>query len=85
MAGVIFLKSARMGQYMNENVAGVHIPDAIINEMDGLEKDKRAEKSIEIAARLIKELKSLCQGINIMSLGWERYIPKVLEEAGLNS
>ena len=85
MAGIVFLKSARMAQYMNENVAGVHVPDEIINEMAGVEKDKRAEKSIEIAVRLIKELKSLCRGIHIMSLGWEHYIPAVLEKAGINS
>jgi len=85
IAGIVFLKSARMAQYMNENVAGVHVPDEIINEMAGVEKDKRAEKSIEIAARLIKELKSLCHGVHIMSLGWERYIPAVLEKAGINS
>ncbi|MBA7665641.1 Bifunctional homocysteine S-methyltransferase/5,10-methylenetetrahydrofolate reductase [subsurface metagenome] len=85
MAGIVFLKSARMAQYMNENVAGVHVPDEIINEMAGVEKDKRAEKSIEIAVRLIKELKSLCHGIHIMSLGWEHYIPAVLEKAGINS
>ena len=85
MAGIVFLKSARMAQYMNENLAGVYVPEEIINEMAGVEKEKRVEKSIEISARLIKELKSLCQGIHIMSLGWERYIPTVLEKAGMNS
>ena len=85
MAGIVFLKSARMAQYMNENVAGVHVPDKIINEMAGVEKDNRANKSIEIAVRLIKELKSLCNGVHIMSLGWEHYIPAVLEKAGINS
>ncbi len=83
MAGIILLKSAKMAQYMNENVAGINVPDEIINEMVNVEKEKRAEKSIEIAARLIKELKSLCQGVHIMSLGWERYIPSVLEKSEL--
>ncbi len=74
-----------MSQYMNGNLAGVYVREEIINEMAGVEKEKRVEKSIEISARLIKELKSLCQGIHIMSLGWERYIPTVLEKAGMNS
>ena len=83
MAGIVFLKSARMAQYMNENVAGVYVPDDIIDEMAQVEKERRAEKSIDIASRLIKELKDLCNGVHIMSLGWERYIPTVLEKAGM--
>ena len=83
MAGLVFLKSPAMARFMNANVAGIHVPDAIINELAGVEKEKRVEKSLEISARLIKELKGLCQGIHIMSLGWERHISTVLEMAGL--
>ncbi len=55
MAGIVHLKSARNTLYMNENVAGVHVPDAIIKEMEGIEdRDKRARKSIEIAACIIQ-------------------------------
>ena len=46
-------------------------------------KEDRPKKSIEIAARLIKELKPLCQGIHIMPLGWDKYVPAVLTAAGL--
>jgi 5,10-methylenetetrahydrofolate reductase len=45
-------------------------------------KDKVA-KSVEIAARLIKELKLMCQGIHIMPIGWDKKVPLVLEAAGL--
>lgn len=83
MAGIVFLKSPAMAKFMNENVAGIHVPDEIINELAGVTKEKRVEKSLEISARLIRELKGLCQGIHIMSLGWERHIPTVLEMAGL--
>ncbi|HUT63813.1 MAG TPA: methylenetetrahydrofolate reductase [Anaerolineae bacterium] len=83
MAGIVFLKSARMAQYMNENIAGVYVPDDIIQEMAEVEKERREEKSVEIGGRLIRELKDLCQGIHIMSLGWERHIPAVLEKVGL--
>jgi len=83
MAGLVFLKSPAMAKFMNANVAGIHVPDAIINELAGVEKEKRVEKSLEISARLIKELKGLCEGIHIMSLGWERHISTVLEMAGL--
>ena len=81
IAGIVLLKSAGMAKYMNENVAGIFVPDNLIQEMQGT-KDKQA-KSIEIAARLIKELKPLCQGIHIMPIGWDKLVPKVLDAAGL--
>jgi methylenetetrahydrofolate reductase (NADPH) len=81
LAGVVLLKSAGMARYMNKNVAGVSVPEDLIQEMD-LASDKAA-KSIEIAARLIKGLKPLCQGVHIMSIGWDKKVPLVLEAAGL--
>ncbi len=81
LAGIVLLKSAGMAKYMNKNVAGVFVPDNLIKEMEET-KDKSA-KSIEIAARLIKELKPLCQGIHIMPIGWDKKVPLVLNAAGL--
>jgi 5,10-methylenetetrahydrofolate reductase len=83
MAGIVFLKSPAMAKFMNANVAGIHVPDDIINELAGVGKEKRVEKSMEISARLISQLKDSCQGVHIMSLGWERQISTVLEMAGL--
>jgi len=81
MAGIVLLKSAGMAKYMNKNVAGVFVPDDLIKEMEET-KDKQA-KSVEIAARLIKELKPMCQGIHVMPIGWDRVVPKVLDASGL--
>jgi len=83
LAGIVLLKSAGMARYMNKNVSGVNVPESMIEEMDKVEKEKRGEKSVEIAARIIMELKSLCQGVHIMPLGWGDKVPKVLEAAGL--
>ena len=81
MAGIILLKSPGMARFMNQNVAGVHVPDALIDEM--ADTKDRPTKSVEIAARLIREVKGICQGVHIMPLGWERRVPEVLEGAGL--
>ena len=81
LAGIVLLKSAGMAKYMNKNVAGVFVPDNLIKEMEET-KDKQV-KSVEIAARLIKELRPLCQGIHIMPIGWDKVVPKVLAAAEL--
>lgn len=81
IAGIILLKSADMARYMNKNVAGIFVPDGLIREMEGA-ADKQA-KSVEIAARLIKGLKSLAQGIHIMAIGWNKLVPRILDAAEL--
>ena len=81
MAGIVLLKSAGMARYMNKNVAGVFVPDNLIKEMEET-KEKQA-KSVEIAARLIKELKPMCQGIHLMPIGWDKIVPRVLDAGGL--
>jgi 5,10-methylenetetrahydrofolate reductase len=70
-----------MARYINKNVEGAFIPDAIIDQlMTGVDKQKT---SIEIAGHLIRTLKPYCQGIQIIPIGWENLIPSVLETAGL--
>ena len=81
--GIVLLKSAGMAKFMNANVAGVNVPQNLIDEIKSVSKEDRPKKSIEIAGRLIKELKSLCQGVHIMPLGWDKHVPAVLEAAGL--
>jgi len=83
LAGIVLLKSAGMAKFMNNNVAGVRVPEEMIKKMADASKEERAATSIEIAAGLIRELKDTCSGIHIMSLGWEKHIPAVLEKAGI--
>jgi 5,10-methylenetetrahydrofolate reductase len=41
------------------------------------------ETSVEIAGRLINDIKGICSGVHIMNINWEDKIPLVLEAAGL--
>jgi methylenetetrahydrofolate reductase (NADPH) len=81
LAGFILLKSGSMAKRLNETLPGVSVPQALIDEMDAAE-DKSAQ-SIEIAARVIKEIKGMCQGVHLMAIGWESRIPPILEKAGI--
>jgi len=81
LVGIVLLRSAGMARFMNKNVAGVHVPENLIDEME--QAENRAQKSVEIAARLIKEMKPMCQGVHIMAIGWEKKVPEVLDAAGL--
>ena len=81
LAGIILLKSGNMARNLNASLPGVHVPEALILEMD--EAENKAQKSVEIAARTIREVRGMCQGVHIMAIGWERRIPEVLRAAGL--
>jgi len=82
MVGIVPLRSAAMARFMNKNVSGIRIPNAIIDEMD--KAPNKVEKSIEIAARLIKDMMGMCQGVHLMAIGWEKKVPAILQAAGLS-
>ena len=82
--GVIIPKSAGMAKFMNNNVAGVHVPQWMIDELAAdKEKSKAGITGVELAAKVIKECRPYCQGLHIMALGWEAKVPALLEMAGL--
>lgn len=83
MVGIIPLKSAGMAKYMNANVAGVYVPDEIIDRMKGAEN--KVQEGINIAAEFIKQAREegLCEGVHIMAIGAEENVPVILDRAGL--
>jgi 5,10-methylenetetrahydrofolate reductase len=81
LAGVIPLKTAGMAKFMNKNVSGVFVPDALIQKMTDAED--KTQTGIQICADLIKQLKPLCQGVHIMAIGWEKKVPTIIEAAGI--
>jgi len=83
MAGIIPLKNAGMAKFMNANVAGVHVPDELIQKMSAAAKEDREKTGIQIAADLIKQMKPMCQGVHIMAIGWEKKVPDIIAAAGL--
>lgn len=87
LAGIIVLSSAKMAQFMNENVPGITIPQPVIDELASVEKGQGLQKGIEIAARMIKTIKeeNLCRGVHIMAVGREKIVPDILEAAELVS
>ena len=82
--GVIIPKSAGMAKFMNNNVAGIHVPDEMINALAAdKERAKAGITGVEIAAKIIKECKPYCQGVHIMALGWESKVPELQKLAGI--
>ncbi len=90
LAGIVLLSSAKMAQYMTNNVPGIFVPQHLIDEMANAvagdaPKGAGLAKGIEIAGRMIKEIResSLCDGVHIMAIGKEDKVPDILAAAGL--
>ncbi|MGD9039477.1 MAG: methylenetetrahydrofolate reductase [Desulfobacteraceae bacterium] len=85
LAGIILLTSAPMARFMNKNVAGVSVPQELIDEMEGAPKGRKLEKGVEIAGRMIKRIheEKMCHGVHIMAIGKEELVPDIMSAAGL--
>jgi methylenetetrahydrofolate reductase (NADPH) len=84
LAGIIPLKSAKMGAWLNANVPGIRVPDALLEEMHSVAgTDGEIARGIDIAARTIRDIEKLCAGVHVMGLGWEAHIPAILRASGL--
>jgi 5,10-methylenetetrahydrofolate reductase len=81
IVGITLLKSVGMARYINKHVEGMSIPDPIIDKL--MRASDKREASVEIAADLIKAMRPLCQGIQIIPIGWENLVPTLLERVGL--
>jgi 5,10-methylenetetrahydrofolate reductase len=81
IASVTLLKSVGMARYVNKHVEGALIPETAIDKL--MKAPDKREACVEIAKEMIHRVKPLCQGIQIIPIGWEQLIPAVLERAGL--
>lgn len=84
LAGIIPLKSEKSGPWLNANLPGVVVPADMIDAMEQAAKDGAArERGIELAARVIRDMRGLCQGVHIMAIGWEAEVAEILKSAGI--
>jgi 5,10-methylenetetrahydrofolate reductase len=85
LAGIILLTSAPMARFMNKNIAGVFVPQDLIDEIASAPKGQALNKGIEIAGRMIKRIheEKICDGVHIMAIGKEETVPDIMLAAGL--
>ena len=83
LVGIVMLKNAGMGKYMNRGVPGVVVPDETIQRLTDCEKEDRQKVSIDICGELIASMKDMCQGAHLMTLGWDHCVPDIVKAAGV--
>jgi methylenetetrahydrofolate reductase (NADPH) len=85
LAGVTPLKSAGMARYMNNKVAGMDVPQSVIQRMAGVSKQEAAAEGIKICLETIAELREMdgVHGVHIMAIEWEEAVSEIVSTAGL--
>jgi methylenetetrahydrofolate reductase (NADPH) len=84
LAGIIPLKSEKSGPWLNTHLPGVVVPPDMLEAMDQAAKTgSTREKGIELAARVVREMRGICQGVHVMAIGWEAEVPEILRVAGI--
>jgi len=85
LAGITPMRSVGMAKYLRKSVPGMDVPEALINRMAGVEKEKQAAEGITIAVETIQRLKEVkgVAGFHIMAIEWEEKVPEIVERAGL--
>ena len=83
LAGITPLKSVKMAEYMRDEVAGLSVPDALIERLKKA-ADPVAEGNL-IAIEQIKKIHEIpgVHGVHIMAIGGEKTVGKLVEEVGL--
>jgi methylenetetrahydrofolate reductase (NADPH) len=87
LAGVTPLKSSGMARYMNDKVAGMDVPQVVIDRMAGVPKQDAAKEGVALCLETIAELQEMegVHGIHIMAIEWEEIVAEIVKAAGLKS
>lgn len=83
LAGVMIPRAARTVVFLKDELPGMCIPDYVVDQMQRASDPEHA--GVLLAAELVQELLSIegVAGIHLMSVGWTRAMPQVIEQAGL--
>jgi 5,10-methylenetetrahydrofolate reductase len=83
LAGVGPLASARAARWMRSNVPGVHIPDAIIDRLEGA-ADQRREGQ-RVCVELIQQISEIpgIAGVHVMAYRQEELVSEIITSSGI--
>ena len=83
LIGIGPLASARTGRWIRSNVPGVHIPDSIIERLEGAEDQKKEGQ--QICIDLIQEVKEIrgVAGVHVMAYRQEEFVSEIISASGV--
>jgi len=83
LPGVGPLASAKSAEWIRSNVAGVHIPDAVIKRLKGAEN--QAQEGTNVCIDMINQVREIegVAGVHIMAYRQEHRVSEIVEKTGV--
>jgi len=80
LPGVGPLASAKSAEWIRNNVAGVHIPDAVIKRLAGAEDQK--QEGVNICIEMVEQIREMAgvSGVHLMAYKQEHRIAEIVEK-----
>ena len=82
LAGILLLRNAKMAEFMNANIPGMSVPQAMIDELRAA-GDKSEDVGVEIAVRSIQAVRPHCDGVHIMAIKGTHRLGEIITKAQL--
>ena len=76
LAGVLVLKSAKMAEFINRNIPGLKVPQAIVDRL--AVADKPAEEGLRIAIELARTCRDHADGLHVMAMGRDEVVADIV-------
>lgn len=85
LAGIGPIRSARAAEFMRANVAGMDVPDDVVNRFRGLKGDQAAQRGVELCTEIAEEVRQIegVRGIHVMAVSWSSILPELITSFGL--
>jgi methylenetetrahydrofolate reductase (NADPH) len=85
LAGVGPIKSAGAARFMAERVAGMDVPQAIVQRMAKTPKAAQPAEGIEICIEILEQVRQIegVAGVHVMAIQWPEAVPEIVERSGL--
>lgn len=83
LAGVGPLASAKSAEWIRSNVAGVHIPDAVIKRLRGA--TRQAQEGVNLCIDMVNQVREIegVHGVHIMAYKQEQRVAEIVDKTGV--
>ncbi len=85
LAGVGPMKSLAGLEFMRDKVAGMDVPEALLDRLRGLSDDDQRRAGLDLACEIGEELRRIegVRGLHVMAIGAPAMIPELVRRLGL--
>jgi len=85
LAGVAPIRSAAAARFMAERVAGMDVPQALVDRMSATPKAAQPAEGIAICVEIIEQVRQIegVAGVHITAIQWPEAVPEIVKRSGL--